>query len=386
MDSLGKEGGGFNLQEAVTKLIDSKYTPSDINTDLKSALQTLLGLKRAVTETAVQLKGGRKTDPEKWEKVKLFLYTLSFLTKVTPEFSKDLTLKSLLELFTNPEFKFPREYSNISQALINKIDAENGFNILPPSPTLTSNTESADKNGGKRKSITNETLISAKNSRENSISGSSNPPAQAPPNHPIYGENGIMRGLLWDGTNAKLNPETREIHKKDFHDFGHNNLKVGDCWPLQLAALRDGGHGCSQGGISGDKERGAYSVLISKDYDGYDSDQGDTVLYSAPGAKDSTTEEPDSSNPRIQSMRQSIVTGKPVRVFRNASCTWKDRPAMGIRYDGIYTVIENNVQTNGKGGKFWRFKLERLPDQVPIRTDKPTRQEMAEFEKVKDGY
>lgn len=215
-----------------------------------------------------------------------------------------------------------------------------------------------------------------------------------------------MRGFLWDGRGYRLNPETRDTFKKECCNYGHNGLTVGDCWPTQLAALRDGAHGmlipttthytheyrltcktgASQGGISGDKDLGAHSIVISSHYEGFDQDMGDTVYYSAPGARDCTSKEPDSLNPRIQSMRRSISTRKPVRVLRNASCSWKNGPAMGIRYDGLYRVTECKTQTNAKGGRFWCFTLTRLMGQDPIKVSMPSRALMCKFDKVKDGY
>lgn len=149
-------------------------------------------------------------------------------------------------MFIKPEFKFSQEYSNISQALINRIEAQNGFESPPPPSPLTINTQSADVNSKKRRSPV-ETSAPSKRSRDKSsfssssdvAAHSSNIPAP-PPDHPIYGDDGIMRGFLWDGKAPRLNPE---IFKKSFKHYGHNGLTVGDCWPRQIAVLRDGAHG-----------------------------------------------------------------------------------------------------------------------------------------------
>ena len=76
----------FNLQDAITKLIDSKYPPPDTSTDPAIAFKKLADLKPAITKTAAQCRGGRDTPSEQWEKVNLFLYTLSCLPTVTPTF------------------------------------------------------------------------------------------------------------------------------------------------------------------------------------------------------------------------------------------------------------------------------------------------------------
>lgn len=90
-------------------------------------------------------------------------------------------------------------------------------------------------------------------------------------------------------------------------------------------------------------------------------------------------------------LRRSIDTKKPVRVLRSANCAWKNRPAAGIRYDGLYLVTDHKDEINGKGGKFWRFTLKRLrrvdgSDQAPINISRPTKEEVGLFEKVKNGY
>lgn len=51
--------------------------------------------------------------------------------------------------------------------------------------------------------------------------------------------------------------------KLDYHRFGHNGLSVGDWWPYQACALRDGAHGSSMGGIAGGARDGAKSIVVS---------------------------------------------------------------------------------------------------------------------------
>ncbi|CAD6448220.1 b77b7ef2-fbe0-409f-9868-34181a126fd5 [Sclerotinia trifoliorum] len=376
----------LNLQDAISRLVEnSKFKPSDINTDPSVALGKLLDLKTPIKLAAIHSKNGKSRDPEQWEKLNLFLYILSSLDTVTPEFSNTLNLRSVLEILINPIFNFPQEYSDISQALIVKIEGQNGFQAPPSPPVSKTNIESATSNSRKRRSPSSETPTSAKKSRNNSLSSSPNvvPP---PSDHPIWGANGIMRGLVRDGTSIKLIEEKIHTFKKKFNRFGHNDLTVGDCWPKQIVALRDGAHGCPQGGISGTAETGAYSIIISKHYEGFDQDLGDTIYYSAPGAKDSIAKEPDSEKTGVKALKRSIETRNPVRVLRAAGCAWNYGPAAGIRYDGLYRVIKGDVGTNGKGGKFWRFTLRRLENQDPIKVHLPDRETIGLFERVKEGY
>ncbi|KAI9650106.1 hypothetical protein NHQ30_000119 [Ciborinia camelliae] len=371
----------FNLEDAITQLVESKFTASDINPDPVIALQELKGLLAAVKIVAARCRRGANPGPDQWEKVKLFLFILhSCIAKVTAEFSKATNLKRVLELFTDPVMKFPQVYSDLSRALINEIEAQNGFETPSPSPKLTTNTKRS------LRSADNNTPLPTKRLRGNPNVTSSRLPAAPPSDHHIYGENGIMRGFLWDGVREKLNPETAHLFKKDFHILGHNNLVVGDCWPRQLQALRDGAHGSSQGGISGNAIDGAYSILLSNPYSGSDQDSGDEILYSAPNAAETKSKKPDSENSGVRTLQRSIETKIPVRVLRKAGCEWKNGPAMGIRYDGLYQVVGRSIGTNGKGGKFWRYKLERLGNQDPIRISMPDRELMKSFEMVKNGY
>ncbi|TGO15147.1 hypothetical protein BPAE_0590g00030 [Botrytis paeoniae] len=395
----------FDHKDAIKKLLDINMEPgfnvSDINTEPTSAFKTLQEIKEAVKMAAVSSKNGHQPNREQWRKVKIFLYIISRIDLVEPKFSKPLKLKNVLELFANPLFKCPKEYSSIAKALIDRIEAQNGFEAPPPPPppsaaALTIDTQSANANKNKKRKSVGDTPTSSKRSRDNSTSEETSAPGNStsgsvapvhlpPSNHLIWGDRGIMRGCL-------LNLSIRKDFKaKDCKIYGHNGLTVGDCWARQIAALRDGAHGAPQAGIVGDVEEGAYSIIISKHYEGFDLDQGDTIEYSAPGAIDSTAKEPESTKHGVIVLKRSIVTKNPVRVLRTAGCAWKNGPAMGIRYDGLYRVIEGKVGTNGKGGKYWRFTLKRLrrvngSDQVPINISRPTKEEVGLFEKVREGY
>ncbi|RAL63513.1 hypothetical protein DID88_003933 [Monilinia fructigena] len=298
IDNTPSAAPKFDLHDAITKLVDSEFTNLDIYNDSNQALEKLIGLK------------------------KLFLYIVTSLitltpSAVTPEFSKKLTLKLILELFTNPQIKFPHNYAVIAKEIINQIEAHSGFETPLSSPSLGINTQAINASSRKRSLPDGATPASAKRSRENLTTDLS---------------------------------ERHEIPlKRECCHYGHNGLTVGDCWPIQLAALRDGAHGSSQGGISGDKDLGAYSIMISSHYEGFDQEWviSSIILPLEPGLY---IKGAGFFKPRIQSMRRSISTRKPVRVLRNASCSWKKGPSMGIRYDGLYLVLPNvRYESTGRG-------------------------------------
>lgn len=71
-----------------------------------------------------------------------------------------------------------------------------------------------------------------------------------PPDHLIFGKNGIMRGILLGcpETNSK-SFRLNEKFKINSSIYGHNGLNVGSWWPFQICALRDGAHGFPVAGI-----------------------------------------------------------------------------------------------------------------------------------------
>ena len=172
--------------------------------------------------------------------------------------------------------------------------------------------------------------------------------------------------------------------------FGHNNISVGQWWPRQHCALRDGAHGSKGGGVSMTREGGVRSVVMNSAYEDCDEDNGDVVWYSMPGSVEN--EDPDQllekSRRAAEAMRVTHTNAQPIRVLRGAGAGWSGSPTVGLRYDGLYQITDEEVKHNEKGGLYVRFKLERLGGQPELRsvTRRPTQQEIADEERIKDGY
>ena len=187
----------------------------------------------------------------------------------------------------------------------------------------------------------------------------------------------IGRGSAYRGIDIKRSATGRHIRvvnkaaQRRSDIFGHNGLRVGSWWPMQLCALRDGAHGSKMGGIAGKKEKGAYSIVISGGGDGdYDDrDLGDVVWYS--GSGDSRKEDQPLTNAN-QALIRSFSTQLPVRVIRSARAHSDFAPSDGFRYDGLYKVAWYGQVNGPHGHQIWRFKMVRLPDQPPIRREVPT--------------
>lgn len=194
----------------------------------------------------------------------------------------------------------------------------------------------------------------------------------------------ILRGIVTvkgkDRNGDRLDPAYRAKHPRDPKQFGDNGAVLGQWWPSQLSAVRDGIHGAAQGGIYGDKEQGAYSIVLSSG--GYhDKDFGDTIEYSGTEGGDFKIKA------ATQSMLTSAKLGNLIRVLRSSQLPKSNKycPDVGLRYDGLYQIRsyqEINVEKQD-----YLFHLERVPGQQPIRFEGPTKRptvfEIQEYERCK---
>ncbi|KAF1944646.1 hypothetical protein EJ02DRAFT_452252 [Clathrospora elynae] len=202
-------------------------------------------------------------------------------------------------------------------------------------------------------------------------------------------EQDILRGILTikgkDRNGDRIDPAYRAKFPTDAKYYGQGDLVLGQWWPTQLCTVRDGAHGCPQGGIYGEREKGAYSIVLSGGtYQ--DQDDGDTIEYSGTEGKNFTPTE--NTNHLILSQK----LGNPVRVIRSAQLAKKSRfrPEIGLRYDGLYQVKSYEVVDEEKA--MYRFCLERCWGQEPIRYEgaarRPTVFEIREYDamRAKKGW
>ena len=166
--------------------------------------------------------------------------------------------------------------------------------------------------------------------------------------------------------------------KRPANVFGHNGLTVGDWWPMQICALRDGAHGSLMGGIAGNKEHGCYSIVVSSGAEYGDRDLGDILWYTGSGGVGNDGIQP------LTNATQSLITSHarnlPIRVIRTSKSNSEFAPSKGYRYDGLYNVISYGLMGSAGGTQRWKFKLRRRDDQPPIRREVPTRTELATLE------
>jgi hypothetical protein len=164
---------------------------------------------------------------------------------------------------------------------------------------------------------------------------------------------------------------------------GSNHLMNGQWWPMRICALRDGAHGAIEAGISGQADSGAYSIVLgaSKSNDYQDKDDGDVSIPShqlIPKPNQTTLNSNSqtlqycgtkSSTPAPTAdtllLDKAFLTRGPIRVLRAANPESKYAPKEGVRYDGLYDIVDCEVLDPEIAWK--RFSLRRRDGQDPIR-------------------
>jgi len=138
--------------------------------------------------------------------------------------------------------------------------------------------------------------------------------------HPIYGVNGIMHGILIKKGKRKSEILDRRYLQRSAKVYGRNGLSVGAWFATRLVALFRGAHGSTQAGISGNQDNGAYSIVVAGFYHELDEDRGDTIYYSGSGSHDNTNpREPVPSTAGTLALQASLAFRHPVRVIRSSS-------------------------------------------------------------------
>lgn len=275
-------------------------------------------------------------------------------------------IQGVLEALFNPAFHFPTDIASRAKKVFDRLEEDSW----------------GGTNGGNEVSI---------------ATGSTTVTRRSPPvDHPIWGRNGIMHGFILEEITTEGRTKKRRVfnpeyihEKRDFRKFGHNGLEPGAWWPFQACALFHGAHGASVAGISGQPEQGAYSIVISGQYEGMDHDGGEVLWYSSDGSKDNTDPENITAiSSMTQSLRKSLTSGRPVRVLRSSKGNKVWSPAEGIRYDGLYQVRDIRTPRNKQHGLYEVFKLRRLPNQPSLESLRsiPTLQQLRDFERIKDYY
>lgn len=204
---------------------------------------------------------------------------------------------------------------------------------------------------------------------------------------PIFGAQGIMRGIMIGADRRQYSKYSilAGYSKRNPNVIGHNNLKIGDWWPKQICALRDGAHGAKVSGISGTSTDGAYSIVLSGTYDNLDADRGDILYYCGSHSLVNKDPKTPTKSSYTEALRHSSRTKRPVRVLRSSRSNSPWSPSHGIRYDGLYVVTGEETKHNMWGGAYARFRMDRIMKQPPIDMTRPTNEEVELCKRVMGG-
>ncbi|OAA55239.1 sra-ydg [Niveomyces insectorum RCEF 264] len=349
--------------------------------------------QRAIHRLAVQYKSTNENrDLSRVPELEQFLLYLDNCIEMTPQLRDATYIDKGLDLIIDPKYRFPAHFVDTARRLKRKwIDENWGKDAV------------VDDAGGGGENNDDEDEAGAgvgEGAHSAPVLTDDNRVIRPPPrNHPIFGEQGIMHGVVItrgtkNGSRAyRRNPNYRP---RNALVFGENSLTVGAWWPMQIVALFNGAHGSSQGGIAGSARLGATSIVVSGTYDDRDDDRGDVIYYSGsrgnrgglhahhhPATARAT------SGGATQALHTSATRGNPIRVLRSASGKSHWAPSVGIRYDGLYRIAQVRRVKDADGEPFERFELHRLPGQTPLEEvvrKSPTAQQRRDFKLIQEGY
>lgn len=214
--------------------------------------------RRRLCQLALQLthdppnRRARVLTEEEYRELRSILRTLSSITSISPETAKILKLKDMLKILngtaSNTKWVFPQPFPSIATTALEQYERVNWGAVEEISVINQDATD--DSHAGRR-------FHPLMNDR--SVTRSRQPP----PNHPIFGTAGIMRGILVDTSGGKVKRSIEPSQIRNSKIVGHNGLTVGQWWPFQICALRDGAHGSMMSGIAGGENEGAFSIVVS---------------------------------------------------------------------------------------------------------------------------
>ena len=223
-------------------------------------------------------------------------------------------------------------------------------------------------------------------------------------NHP---DRGLTREVKSNGRTTR-HLDKAWAHYKSANYFGAGDLVTGQRWKKRVHMMSDGVHGAPIAGIWGHSvEEGCQALVMGRHGQGgggyyADRDKGEVVWYigtaqrkkedrgSLEDVEEGAEEDEDGPTRHTKMLMTSIETAKPIRLIRSDKLPHinKHRPAQGYRYDGLYQAVGSELVEEER--QIYRFKLERLPHQRPIRendqrTFEETPEELANAARQKES-
>lgn len=214
--------------------------------------------RRRLCHLALQLthdppnRTARVLTEEEYRELESTLRALSSITDISPETAKILKLSDMLRILngtaSNTKWVFPEPFPSIATTALQEYERANRGAVEEISVINQNATD--DSHAGHR-------FHPVMNNRSITLS------RQPSPNHPIFGTAGIMRGILVDTSGGRVKRSIEPSQIRNSKVVGHNGLTVGQWWPFQICALRDGAHGSMMSGIAGGENEGAFSIVVS---------------------------------------------------------------------------------------------------------------------------
>lgn len=347
-------------------------------------------LKKNISDCAVQCRKVSnqlvKQQTEKLYNIKIILEELHQVQKIDAKFILSTQLKIILEAMTDPEKKFSDHTRTTAETLYQRFEAQNwGEIIASPTANIGSPTPTTHSSGPASPGPSTVSPVSANGPGTIRV-------IKFADNHRIFGRSGIMHGILLHENTAtnKCSPflDPNRLEKKQADRLGDNGLTVGHWVPKVICLLRDGGHGAIQAGVYGNKESGAFSIILTGTaYEKLDAGdrRGRKITYSGPGSLDN--EDPVKVKDSIGNtyLQTSYQAQSNVRVFRGPS-KQNVSPPMGYRYDGLYKVARQETGRNEKGGAIVKFVLQRNSGQLAINRTRPSFEDRKALREYKNTY
>jgi len=141
---------------------------------------------------------------------------------------------------------------------------------------------------------------------------------------------------------------------------------VGSTFVNRTDLAASGVHRPLQAGISGGKD-GADSIVVSGGYID-DEDHGDEIIYTGQGGNHPVTKRQIADQTLTRGnvgLARSQLEGLPIRVIRGAHRGSIHAPAEGLRYDGLFRVVDHWPQPGLDGYRIYRFRLVTLESSDP---------------------
>lgn len=167
--------------------------------------------------------------------------------------------------------------------------------------------------------------------------------------------------------------------------MAHGHIETPSRFFQSKPELRQAGvHRNTQGGIGGGGNPGVESVVLSGGYED-DVDNGDTILYTGMGGRDSRTGQ-QIADQEFLGLNRSLVfnvrNGMPVRVVRKLDDG-------RFSYDGLYQVVDAYDVLGQRGFRICRYELVKVGDDTPAdpeglagSTERPRARRMVTTERV----